>query len=43
MPKKSGSDNDNLELNLTGDVKESSSETSTNSTNTTTLSQLDDY
>ena len=43
MPKKSGSDNDNLELNLTGDVKESSSETSTNSTDTPTLSQLDDY
>ena len=43
MPKKSGSDNDNLELNLTGDSKESSSETSTSSTDTPTLSQLDDY
>ena len=43
MPKKSGSDNDNLELNLTGDLKESSSATSTSSTDTPTLSQLDDY
>ena len=43
MPKKSGSDNDNLELNLTGDLKESSSETSTSSADTPTLSQLDDY
>ena len=42
MPKKSGSDNDNLELNLTGDLKESSSETSTSSADTPTLSQLDD-